>query len=103
LLAALRGETDQELACRLGISLSTVKKTWLPIYEQISNHLLMFLSDRFAAQEGGEHGGKKAAITRLPLQTPGRATSRSSLEHPWRVAVGRLQKMVYEILASGNH
>jgi len=52
LLAALRGETDQELACRLGISLSTVKKSWLSIYEQISNHLPMFSFRPFCRARG---------------------------------------------------
>ena len=103
LLAALRGETDQELACRLGISLSTVKKTWLPIYEQISNHLPMFLSDRFAAQEGGERGKEKSSD-----YSPTSANTRKSyvpqlLRTPMASCRRPTPKMAYEILASGNH
>jgi hypothetical protein len=103
LLAALRGETDQELACRLGISLSTVKKTWLPIYEQISNHLPMFLSDRFAAQEGGERGKEKSSD-----YSPTSANTRKSyVPQLLRTLMASCRrptpKMAYEILASGNH
>lgn len=59
LLAALRGGTDQELADDLGISLSAVKKTWLSIYNRVSNHLPSLFPNRIAVQEDGERGREK--------------------------------------------
>jgi len=59
LLAALRGGTDLELACELGITLSAVKKTWLSIYDQVSIHLPMLFPDRLPTHEGTERGKEK--------------------------------------------
>lgn len=59
LLAALRGGTDQELACELSISLSAVKKMWLSIYERVSTHLPSLLPSRASMPEGSERGREK--------------------------------------------
>ena len=39
LLSALAGGTDQELSEELGVSLSTVKKTWRSVYERVAARL----------------------------------------------------------------
>lgn len=36
LLSALDGVTDQELSNKLGLSLTTVKKTWRRIYDRVA-------------------------------------------------------------------
>ena len=39
LLMALEGETDKELAQKLGVSVSTVKKMWVSVYRRVYAHL----------------------------------------------------------------
>lgn len=58
LLTALRGGTDDELANELGVSLSSVEKTWAFIYARASAHL-SGLSSNHDASEGATERGKE--------------------------------------------
>lgn len=59
LLTALRGGTDQELSDELGVSLSTVKKYWLSIYDRVSGHLPGFSFNQDAMEGANERGKEK--------------------------------------------
>jgi DNA-binding CsgD family transcriptional regulator len=56
LLAALRGGTDEELADRLGISLSAVKKAWRAIYDRVAAEMPDIIPARSAA---GSHAPER--------------------------------------------
>jgi hypothetical protein len=61
LLFALNGGTDQELSDELGVSLSTVKKTWRVIYERVAACRPEMIPFNSAAAENGtsERGKEK--------------------------------------------
>jgi DNA-binding NarL/FixJ family response regulator len=69
LLAARHGETDEELAERLGISLSATKKTWHLIYERVEQHAPHLIpnrpdTDRFSSDRGREKKQRLIAYVR---------------------------------------
>jgi hypothetical protein len=70
LLAAARyGETDEELANRLAISLSATKKTWNLIYERVEQHAAHLIpyrsgTDRFKSDRGREKKQRLIAYVR---------------------------------------
>jgi DNA-binding CsgD family transcriptional regulator len=63
LLAALEGGTDEELADRLRISISAIKKTWHSIYERVGTCLPQLLPNSEAdAEPSGRGKGKKQRL-----------------------------------------
>jgi DNA-binding CsgD family transcriptional regulator len=59
LLAALEGGTDEELAVKLDISLSAVKKTWRSIYERVRAGNSGVIPDQLQAESTPERGKEK--------------------------------------------
>jgi DNA-binding CsgD family transcriptional regulator len=59
LLAALEGGTDEELADKLDISLSAVKKTWRSIYERVTAGNSELIADQLPAESTSERGKEK--------------------------------------------
>src|SRR5260370_21806248 len=59
LLAALEGGTDEELADKLDISLSAVKKTWRSIYERVGAHSPGLIPDKVPEGSNSERGKEK--------------------------------------------
>jgi DNA-binding CsgD family transcriptional regulator len=61
LLAAMRGQTDEDLSDELTISLSAVKKTWSSIYERAASHLPDFglTHDAEEGRRCGDRGKQK--------------------------------------------
>jgi hypothetical protein len=59
LLSALNGATDQELGDELGISLSTVKKTWRLIYERVAACRPELIPFNSAAENGTSERGRE--------------------------------------------
>jgi hypothetical protein len=61
LLAALRGETDEELSDELAVSLSSVRRMWLSIYDRVAANLPTLFRDEVPANDGisGRGRGKK--------------------------------------------
>ena len=59
LSAALAGSTDQELASKLGISISTVKKNWLSIYKRAATFLPDVVPEDSPADGGTSERGKE--------------------------------------------
>jgi hypothetical protein len=69
LAAAKHGETDEELASRLGISLSATKKTWHMIYERVEQDDSQLIpsrsdTDRFNSDRGREKKRRLIAYIR---------------------------------------
>jgi DNA-binding NarL/FixJ family response regulator len=58
LLTALRGGTDEDLADELGLSLSTVKKTWRLIYDRVAARDPDLVPDAFPPEEGSPERGR---------------------------------------------
>jgi DNA-binding NarL/FixJ family response regulator len=57
---ALRGETDEEAAAGLGISVSAVKKTWRAVYDRVERSRMGILPASQNESEDGDRGkGKK--------------------------------------------
>jgi hypothetical protein len=59
LFAALRGETDEQLADELVISLSAVKKAWLLIYDLVSACDAELVRDAHLPGEDSQRGRTK--------------------------------------------
>ena len=61
LLAALRGETDEELSDELAVSLSSVRRMWLSIYDRVAVNLPTLFGSEVPANDGisGRGKGKK--------------------------------------------
>ena len=57
LAAALRGGTDEELAEELAVSLSSVRRTWLSIYDRVAACLPEFFRENIS-ENGISHRGK---------------------------------------------
>jgi hypothetical protein len=72
LLAALGNATDQELSDKLGISLSTVKKTWRSIYDRAALCSPDLVPSHCAEEDGSsERGkGKKQRLTAYLREHP---------------------------------
>jgi DNA-binding CsgD family transcriptional regulator len=58
LLSALAGGTDEELSEQIGTSLSTVKKTWLSIYERVAARLPELLPKNSSLEKGTPKRGR---------------------------------------------
>lgn len=59
LLSALNGATDEELSIRLGVSVATVKKTWLSIYGRAGATLPKSIADQYAVESSVQRGKEK--------------------------------------------
>jgi DNA-binding NarL/FixJ family response regulator len=59
MLAALEGGTDEELADKLDISLSAVKKAWSSIYERVAARNSGLIPDQLPAESTSERGKEK--------------------------------------------
>ena len=60
LLAALIGATDEELSSKLGISVPTVKKTWLSVYQRAASRLPDLIPEKYPqADDGTSERGKE--------------------------------------------
>jgi hypothetical protein len=70
LLGALPGGTDEELSEELGVSLSTIKKTWVLIYERAAAHLAGFSSTMTSKTGFPSVAKRKGAIIYLTNQVP---------------------------------
>lgn len=57
LSAAVRGGTDEDLADELGVSLSSVRRMWLSIYDRVASRLPEFFRND-ASEEGSLRRGK---------------------------------------------
>lgn len=63
LIAAMAGQTDDELSVDLGISLSGVKKTWRILYERVGTQLPALIPNQATDSLEGERGkGKKQRL-----------------------------------------
>jgi DNA-binding CsgD family transcriptional regulator len=59
LLLALNGGTDQDLSDEIGVSLSTVKKTWRAIYERVAASRPELIPFNSAAENGTSERGRE--------------------------------------------
>lgn len=59
LIAALAGGTDEELSQRLGVSLSTIKKSWCSAYERVHERMPQLIPGNAAAYQGKSERGRE--------------------------------------------
>ena len=59
LMRALMGETDEEMATSLGVSMPTLKRRWRGVYEHLESHAPAFLELWGGANLSGTRGGER--------------------------------------------